>query len=627
MSPDDAAPARGADRLATLLAGEPPFDSLSAAELAAVVDAAEIVDVESGGVVLDAFKDQTTEVFVVVSGRVSLWSASDGAGAEPDETLGRGGIFGFSAMLTERSVGPRAVAEGDVTVARIPGDVASRAFTSKRGARFLAEGLSTLAKRPAVPAAYSTVDDLICAPPLVVDAHQSAAEVARLMSQHHSACAVVRLPGGGFGLVTDASLRQSVIVGGTATDAPATEVLSAAPPVAVMGESAAEALLRLVEHHSEFVVVVDAHGQVQGVVSARDFTVTSAAADLSLYEQLRRASTVQELAERAQALPAMVAALLSRGLTSARVVAVHATVVDTVISRAIDLVLAGHADLSAQAFTWLSLGSNGRREAVLSSDVDSAVALTEPLDRPLFNRYVSAFGEVHDVLSAAGLVADGHGASARRSAFVRTEDQWRAAAQRWMASPAENHGAVMTSLLVDGRPIHGAVARPAVAAVFADLRAHPSTMRLLLEESLAQRAKRGPVREALRRRPTTFDIKAHAILPVVNLARWSALSVGAPALGTVDRLKASAGSAMLTERHATTLVEVFEVLQRLRLRYQLVQHAAGQRPSDQLTFELMSPIDRSVTAQAVREIAAVQRRLANLSAYLPVEEWALPSPP
>ena len=96
---------------------------------------------------------------------------------------------------------------------------------------------------------------------------------------------------------------------------------------------------------------------------------------------------------------------------------------------------------------------------------------------------------------------------------------------------------MMTSLLVDGRPIHGDPGLPAVSRVFSDLREHPGTMRLLLQESLSYRAK---LRSAWfpARRPETFDIKTHALLPVVNIARWAALSVG---LGGPADHRAAAG--------------------------------------------------------------------------------------
>jgi CBS domain-containing protein len=40
----------------------------------------------------------------------------------------------------------------------------------------------------------------------------------------------------------------------------------------------------------------------------------------------------------------------------------------------------------------------------------------------------------------------------------------------------------------------------------------------------------------------------------------------------------------------------------------------------------MSPIDRSVVAQAIREIAAVQRRMDNIAAHLPAEAWTSRAP-
>jgi CBS domain-containing protein len=64
----------------------------------------------------------------------------------------------------------------------------------------------------------------------------------------------------------------------------------------------------------------------------------------------------------------------------------------------------------------------------------------------------------------------------------------------------------------------------------------------------------------------------------------------------------------------------------LRLRYQLVQHRSGERPSDLLTMDQLSSLDRSVIAQAVREIAGAQRRMDNVAAFVPAEAWTAPDP-
>ena len=98
-------------------------------------------------------------------------------------------------MLTERSIGPRAVAVGAATVARIPASLAGPAFATRRGARFLAESMvaesMVTGRRTDVPS-YSSVDELIEREPLVVDPATAVGDIARQMTDR-SAPAVVRL--------------------------------------------------------------------------------------------------------------------------------------------------------------------------------------------------------------------------------------------------------------------------------------------------------------------------------------------------------------------------------------------------------------------------------------------------
>lgn len=617
-----------AAELAAFLAGYAPFDSVGSAALDTISQGSVVDRFADGDLILDAFQNPSAEVFVVLEGHVHLWNDADTRGDGPDEVVPPGGLFGFSAMLTERSVGPRAVAAGDVVVARIPGALAAPVFASRRGARYLVEIVSSSSARRRVPAAptYSLVDELVVRPPLVVEPSTPVGEVARRMTAEDVPCAVVRTEVGGFGLITDSVLRTRVLVEGLPPSTPAGSVMDTSVPRAVTGDSAAEAWLLLLDRGADFLLVTDRGGRLRGVVAPRDFAVSPATAGVSLHEQLRRATSEEDLVCHAGEIPAMLGDLLSRGLASGRVIAVYSAVIDTLVRRAIGFVFARHPELSVDAFTWLSLGSNGRREAVLSSDVDSAAAFRGQVPDAEIGRYRAAFGEVYQVLARAGLSGDENGATAQHRSFARTNDDWRAAGRQWLAAPVEHNGAMMASLLVDGRPIHGDPGLPAVTRVFGDMRRHPGTMRLLLRESLSKRAKLRPVRHILTRHPDTFDIKKDALVPIVNIARWAALSVGSAALPTTDRLRAASGAAMLPDEQASTLIEVFGVLQRLRLRYQLMQHRAGDRPSDLITMSRMSSIDRSVIAQAVREISSVQRRMENMSHFVPAEEWAAPEP-
>lgn len=243
----------------------------------------------------------------------------------------------------------------------------------------------------------------------------------------------------------------------------------------------------------------------------------STTAGVGIHEQIRHARTIEDLVTRAQRVPSLLAELLERGLAADRVIAVNSAIVDSIVRRAIALVFEEHPDLTTDAFTWLSLGSNGRREAVPSSDLDAAVTFEDEYadDIP---RYREVFGTVGEVLTRCGISVDPHRAFPMHQGFSRTDEQWRTAAKSWLSHPRENQGAIMASLLVDARPIFGDPGLPEPARVFADFHRHPATMEMLLYESLARRARLSTMREKLTGRGEGFvDITPDVVARIAEI--------------------------------------------------------------------------------------------------------------
>ncbi|RNI21560.1 putative nucleotidyltransferase substrate binding domain-containing protein [Flexivirga caeni] len=611
------------DELASFLAENPPFDALDEAAVAAIAQAATQRTYAVGDTVVDGFREPAEGLFVVLSGRVGLWNSRDALGHDAQELIGAGGVFGFSAMLTGRLIGPKAVALAPSSTAFVPAEQVTTAFSTTSGAKFLAEQIAlSQGGGPLHDSSYQVVDDLIVNPPLIVTPDAPAREVARRMTEHGVRYAAVQLPDDSWGIVTDRSLRIRVIVDGAPMDAPASQVMDHPAATTHLGESAAGALITLLDRSAQFLLVLDQDGRMRGAVEPADFAVSGSSGDIALRQQLAQAPTADELVARSQGVPCMVDGLLERGLATSKVTSVYSATVDAVVRRALVLTFARHPQLDLDAFTWFVLGGTARGEAVLSSDLDSAVAFRHQLNDEQQGAYRAAFAEVLELVERAGIPSDPHGATAARAPFARTTAQWRAASRTWMADPVAEQGAIMTSLMVDARPVHGDPGLSTVTKVFADIRAHPTTMRLLLSESLSKRARLHSLGAVLARRAGTFDIKEHALVPVINIARWAALVTGSAALPTTARLRDAGGRGlMLPEVNAATLIDVFEVLQRVRLRYQLRQLAGDLRPTDVMALDRLSPIDRSTITKAVREIAANQRRMGSIAERVDPAEW------
>ena len=597
--------------LADFLGSHPPFDVLAATELSQLARQAVVERYSPGSVILDAFDSSVDELFVVWEGRVDVWSHRDRLTELPDRTEGVGGLFGYVAALTRAAVGPQAVAVGEVLVVRLPADLVAPAFASRRGARFLAQEVYATSQQAVGVPTYTLVNDLIERPPLVVEPGTSIADAASRMVAADLGYTAVRLPEGGHGLVTDATIRR-IVAAGRQTSTPVAAVMTLNPPTVPLGASATEALIKILEAAADFVLVVDRTGLLRGVVAPIDFVVSSTTAGAALHEQLRRATTVDELQQRFRLVPELVGDLMARGLASSRVIRVHSALVDTLTRRAIQLVMESRPDLNPDAFTWLSLGSNGRREGVLNSDMDAAAAFADELSAAEIDGYLPALAAITDVLVGAGVSHDRHGVSPANPAFARTHREWERAAKGWLSKPTEGDAIIMTCLLVDGRPIYGDFGLPEVARVFGDLRHHPTTMRMLLAISVDRS---DALRGRWRRR--AINIKTQALLPIANIARWAALSVESSALATPERLRAAAGTRMMSTEDADTLGDVFAIAQRVRLRHQLEQLGRGETPSDTIGPRDMSTVEASVLTEAIREILAVQRRMANKADYVP----------
>ena len=158
--------------------------------------------------------------------------------------------------------------DGAATVARIPASLAEPAFATRRGARFLAETM--VPERQVLPATdvptYSSVDELIEREPLLVDPDTAVGEVARRMTDR-SVPAVVRLgsravrAGHGRGAARAGPGRRPA-----ARPRRRAEIMDTAAPVVSLGDTAAEALMLLLERDAEFLLVTDRAGELRGVV-------------------------------------------------------------------------------------------------------------------------------------------------------------------------------------------------------------------------------------------------------------------------------------------------------------------------------------------------------------------------
>jgi CBS domain-containing protein len=598
--------------LKAFLGEHTPFQAMSDEELAELAAASVVVEFPAGSLVADYATRVPDEVWMVHSGQVALRNSGD---ATTIDTVGPGGIFGYMPLLTGGGMDFEASTIGPATLIRLPGAMVRAQFSKPAGLAFLASSAWNLgtADRPTIAPATDSrpVAELVHGEVLLVSPDTSVRDAVVRMTEHHVSYALIRLPDGGLGIFTDRDLRTRVVAAGLAVDVPIHRVMSA-PARSVTTDLTADAvLMEMLECGLRHMPVVSSRGEVVGVLEDADLLAASARQSFMLRRSIGLATTAAELQKVGQRVTGLASELFRNGTKALATSGILSVVIDSLVRKALELALAETHDAPAGGFAWLTLGSIARREAMPSSDVDSALSWKDELSAASTQlRAIAARN--HEILDGCGLPSDRNNAVASSPLFSRSQSEWFAAAEGWLDNPLRDRGLILSSLLLDGRVVWGDAALHTVPSAYRQMRdAHPNALRLQLLEALSGKVRTRSVRDVLSRRGGTFDLKSHAVTPIVNLARWGGLTADVTSASTPTRLSAAAQAGAIRERDAETLCDVFVMLQRLRMAHQVEQMSAGHTPGDVITMSELSPLNRSLLGDGLREIAAVRRRVGN----------------
>jgi CBS domain-containing protein len=610
-------PAQG---VAGFLGSRPPFEAVSADDLArvAAVTATEVsprgttIFHQGAGPVEDLRMVRSGSVEVVHDGRVL-------------DLLGPGELFGQASMISGLPTGFEARAGEDTVCYRIPADVVRPLLARPDVLAFVARSIVTRRAAPAVsrPAdpGQRRVAALIRRPPLLcpgdapireVAKQMTAAGVSSVLVQRAAAEAnAVRVrPGATVGIVTDRDLRSRVIAAGLSPDEPVSAVMTEPAYTVSADRLGGDVLLDMLERNIHHIPVLSPAGEVLGVVDDGDLVAAEGRMPLLLRRAIGLAQTQADLAAAAAGLNPALVALRDAQVPAEQVAAVRSVVLDALIRRLAELAVrdAGPAPVP---FTWYALGSLARREAVPSSDVDSALAWAGDDEAAGYGRRLA--GAVNDGLRACGLPPDAQGANAASPLFARSLTSWQALEQSLSEDPTQDKALIMASLITDSRPVFSTGPAPG-GGLWQVSPDHPDLRRLLAQFALSFRPPTGFWREFVvehsGERRGQLDLKHGGLIPIVDLARWAGMGAGVTSGSTMDRLRAAEAAGTLAGPEARTLMEAFGFISSLRLDHQVEQLRRGEPPDDFIDPKTLNPLARSYLREAFRAVASVQAGLA-----------------
>jgi CBS domain-containing protein len=614
--------------IAEFLGGRDPFSGLDEEALEALAARTEVEFFPAGTTIIPQGQLSQGRIRVVRRGSVELVDRGTVV-----DLLGEGEMVGHPSVLSGLPTRFEVRAHEDTLCYSLAAEDVVPLLGRPSSLRFLTRSLLARTRQgggeiapPSAEVAQQPAVALVRRQPAICKAETTLREAARLMDKQDVSSVLVELGHGEFGIVTDSDLRSDVVAGPLSSDDPITASMTT--PVFGVGadQTGADVMLTMLEHDIRHVPVFSPRSEVLGVIVGIDLVAAETRTPFVLRRAIARARNKKELSEAAGRLNSTVVALHRAEVAPAQISEMISAVADALVVRMIELAIESEGPPPAE-FSWMSLGSHGRREPVPSSDVDSGMAWRDvPEHDPLssagrslastrngeYMRGIAA--SVADCVRVIGWKLDPHGVTASGAFSASSIEDWQGAIQRWLAHPTDERVLIATSILLDGRIVYGPKRGLDVKELLFEAGDRSTLERWMLRLALAAKPPTGfrhdIVVEGSGELKGTFDIKHGGQLPIVDLARYAALKAEVRITPTPERLHAAADEGVLKETEARVLEEAYDLFSALRLEHQVAQLEEGREPDDRIDPKQLDPLTRRYLRDAFREVATVQRTLS-----------------
>ena len=601
-----------ADERARFLAHLEPFAGLEPADLERIVTAVDERLVPAGEAVMVESGLPGTQLYVVHEGTLELLHKQALVAI-----LTSGEMFGHLTLLTGLAPEFTARARTDSSVYCIPKNLAVELLSRPEGVKWLAGSqrerlLQAARSMSALPDVRTRpVTEVVRSAPLFCDASTTIHDAAQMMIDERRSAILVHA-GAGLGIVTDIDLRNKVVVGGVSRDAPVSTIMST--PVHTVGAEvlAPEASIAMMVAGVNHLPVLDETGTVVGVLSASNLMTLEARSPFALRRAIQSARPETDLDDAAADMPRLFLDLLDAHLDAPSLTRVLTVLCDTMTSRLLELALERHGEPPVP-YAWLAFGSGARSELTLASDQDNGLAYADTDDPSVDEFFRLVAEDVNDGLVRCGFPADPHGVLARTPQWRMSLSQWQAVFSDCLQGRDIDRMA-RASVAFDYRQVAGELQ---VDLALTDImREAPSHSRFLKGLALLGSKWRLPL--GFRQRlEGHLDIKKDGLVPIQNLARYDAFARGITAPTTLERLEAVREACSKDTTCEQSLREAFISMSQLQLRHHARLLRAGRPPHNVINVETLRPLTRVTLQEALREVAAAQKRFPSPSDLRP----------
>jgi len=581
-------------RIADFLKDFPPFEMLQKEDLIAVSSSVEVIHLEAHESLFEIGNAVSDYFYVVKDGAIGLYRQEEVLVDECDE----GDIFGLRALLRRGHylLDAKAIEESIVY------GISSQAWEThiaknQKASAFVMASLAANANhhKASDKSTYviqkQTFEQLQTAEysknPITCSMNTSIREAAGIMTHKKVGSIVITQNQRPLGIITDKDLRTKVATGYVAIDRPVEDIMSS--PVLTFPENitVAEAQLAMLRHKITHLCITEdgtIHSHLKGILSEHDIIVLREMTAASLVKEVKRSQSAEEL----HCIRLKAETLLGKNLEhdvpidylGKLLSAINDSICIKIITNALEKLAPPPCE-----FAWLSVGSQGRREQLLMTDQDNALVFEDVIEEDL-EKTRAYFLELSELittdLAIVGFELCPAEMMASNPKWCQSLSEWKTTFKNWITRP-DQEKLMLCTIFFDFELIYGkqALLNEIASSIFNTIAEHDIFLNYLGRNALQNPPPLSFFRQFLveegGKHKDQFDIKARALMPIVDAARLLVLARNVPAVNnTIERYHKLAELEPQNQDIYRFCIESFKDLLRFRTIQGLLNKDSGR---------------------------------------------------
>lgn len=427
-----------------------------------------------------------------------------------------------------------------------------------------------------------------------------------------------------LGIITDKDIRNRLVAHQKSYDTPVEELMTS--PVMTKSKEAgfSDLYLTMIKnrlHHLIFTEDGTLKSKVTGILSDHDILLSQGNSPAVLINALMNTWEVAEMSKIRNRAERLLKYYLENEVAMDFVANIISEINDIIIQRAVKLAInkhsPNHPEASKVKFCFLSMGSEGREEQLLRTDLDNAIVFEDVPKENVENTqaYMLLIAqEVMETLFACGFQACPADMMANNPKWCQPLSQWKKYFSDWILSP--NQQALLNAtIFFDYRPVfgHKKLAEELTEHIYQEIADKSIFLNFLAKNALLNPPPLGFFRNFLVEKSgeqkDKFDIKLRAMMPLADMARLLVLSHRV--VGINNTFKRFEKLSELEPNYTDLLLEAgkaYEILMRMRAIEGLKSGNSGRyiHPEDlgklqrQLLKNTFAPIDELQKIMRIR---------------------------